>query len=65
MMRCPSNEAIAIESYRKSRVNGADDWCACEIALNQFRHRHPEASAEYANTFLAQALTGLRLPLSD
>jgi len=65
MTRRPSNEAIAIESYRKSRDNGADDWSACEIALDQFRRRHPEASAEYANTFLDQALMGFRLPLRD
>jgi len=65
MTRRPSSEAIVIESYRKSRDNGADDWSACETALDQFRHCHPEASTEYANTFLAQALADLRLPVSD
>lgn len=65
MMRRPSSQAIVIEAYRKSRDNGADECSACEIALEQFRRRHPEASAEYANVFLAQTLANVRSPGSD
>jgi len=65
MTRHPSSEAIVIKAYRTSRDKGADEWSACEIALGQFRRRHPEASAEYANTFLAQALANVRLRMPE
>jgi len=48
-----------IDAYRQSRRAGLDEWTACEAALAEFRMRHPEASVEYANIFISQALAKL------
>ncbi|MGK9171017.1 hypothetical protein KXR53_32275 [Inquilinus limosus] len=53
-------EMLVIEASRQSRWAGLDGWTACEAALVEFRSRDPEASVEYANAFISQALA--RLP---
>lgn len=55
-----STETMVITAYNESRGAGLDEWTACEAALAEFRSRHPEASIEYANIFISQALATLQ-----
>jgi len=57
--RRASTEALVIDAYRQSRGAGLDEWTACDAALAEFRMRHPEASIEFANSFISQALAKL------
>jgi hypothetical protein len=52
----PSTSEIVISTYETLRSAGADEWTACDGALEAFRKRHPEASADLANTFIADVL---------
>jgi hypothetical protein len=61
----PSTEILVIEAYRQSRGAGLDEWTACEAALAEFKVRHPEASVEFANTFISHALATLGPRTSD
>ena len=61
----PSTEILVIEAYRQSRGAGLDEWTACEAALAEFKVRHPEASVEFANTFISRALATLGPKTSD
>jgi len=61
----PSTEILVIEAYRQSRGAGLDEWTACEAALAEFKVRHPEASVEFANTFISHALATLGPRASD
>lgn len=45
-----------LAAYRSSRNAGADEWTACDKALEVFRRAHPEASADFANTFVSDVL---------
>jgi hypothetical protein len=45
-----------ISAYETRRAAGADEWTACDAALDAFRRRHPEASSDLANTFIADVL---------
>jgi hypothetical protein len=51
-----SISARVVAAYRSSREAGADEWTACEKALEVFRRTHPDASADFANTFVSEAL---------
>lgn len=51
-----STSALVISAYETHRAAGADEWAACDAALEAFRKRHPEASSELANTFIADVL---------
>ena len=51
-----SISARVVAAYRSSREAGADEWAACEKALEVFRRTHPDASADFANTFVSEAL---------
>ncbi|MBW8729155.1 MAG: hypothetical protein JF625_28905 [Inquilinus limosus] len=51
-----SISARVVAAYRSSREAGADEWTACEKALDVFRRVHPDASADFANTFVSEAL---------
>lgn len=59
-LRPATTEILVIDAYRQSRGAGLDEWSACEAALAEFRNRHPEASIEYANGFIARALATLQ-----
>jgi len=52
----PSTSDIVITAYESRRAAGADEWTACDAALDAFRKRHPEASSDLANTFIADVL---------
>ncbi|WP_342238736.1 hypothetical protein [Inquilinus sp. OTU3971] len=52
----PSTSDIVISAYEARRAAGADEWTACDAALEAFRRRHPEASSDLANTFIADVL---------
>jgi hypothetical protein len=52
----PSTSDIVISAYETRRAAGADEWAACDAALDAFRRRHPEASSDLANTFIADVL---------
>ena len=52
----PSTSAIIVLAYEQKRAAGADEWTACEAALDAFRERHPEASADLANTMISDVL---------
>lgn len=56
---------LILQAYRSQRARGADEWTACEAALTAFRERHPEASAEFANMFVADRLRELELTPSE
>ena len=45
-----------LAAYRSSRKAGHDEWSACEAALEVVRRAHPEASADFANTFVSDVL---------
>ncbi|MGO1077364.1 hypothetical protein ACTOWL_17610 [Inquilinus sp. CA228] len=45
-----------VAAYRSSREAGADEWTACEKALDVFRRVHPDASSDFANTFVSEVL---------
>lgn len=45
-----------LAAYRSSRDAGADEWSACETALDVVRRAHPEASPDFANTVLSTVL---------
>jgi hypothetical protein len=51
-----STSARVVAAYRSSREAGADEWAACEKALDVFRRTHPDASADFVNTFVSEAL---------
>lgn len=51
-----STSALVISAYETRRAAGADEWTACDAALEAFRKRHPEASSDRANTFIADVL---------
>ncbi|WP_342236040.1 hypothetical protein [Inquilinus sp. OTU3971] len=51
-----SISARVVAAYRSSREAGADEWTACEKALEVFRRAHPDASADFANTFVSDVL---------
>jgi hypothetical protein len=54
-----SNSSISahvLAAYRSGRRAGLDEWTACEKALEAFRMAHPEASSEFANTFVSDVL---------
>lgn len=51
-----SISARVVAAYRSSREAGADEWTACEKALEVFRRVHPDASADFANTFVSEVL---------
>jgi len=48
--------ARVLAAYRSSREAGADEWTACDKALEVFRQMHPEASSDFANTFVSEVL---------
>jgi hypothetical protein len=48
--------ARVLAAYRSSRKAGADEWTACDKALEVFRLAHPEASSDFANTFVSDVL---------
>ena len=50
-------EAMVVQTYRTARSAGADEWSACDAALQTFLARHPEASAEFANLTVARILS--------
>jgi len=45
-----------LAAYRSSRKVGADEWTACDQALEVFRQAHPDASSDFANTFVSEVL---------
>ena len=51
-----SIRARVLAAYRSSREAGADEWTACDKALEVFRQTHPEASSDFANTFVSEVL---------
>ncbi|WP_225771534.1 hypothetical protein [Inquilinus sp. Marseille-Q2685] len=51
-----SISARVLAAYRSSRKAGADEWAACDKALEVFRRAHPEASSDFANTFVSDVL---------
>ena len=51
-----SISARVLAAYRASRKAGADEWTACDKALEAFRLAHPEASSDFANTFVSDVL---------
>ncbi|MGK9167740.1 hypothetical protein KXR53_15650 [Inquilinus limosus] len=51
-----SIRARVLAAYRSSRDGGADEWTACEKALEVFCRAHPDASADFANTFVSEVL---------
>jgi len=51
-----SISARVLAAYRSSRKAGADEWTACDKALEVFRLAHPEASSDFANTFVSDVL---------
>ena len=51
-----SISARVLAAYRSSRKAGADEWAACDRALEVFRRAHPEASADFASTFVSDVL---------
>lgn len=55
-MSASSIGADVLAAYRSSRKAGADEWTACDQALEVFREAHPDASADFANTFVSEVL---------
>jgi vacuolar-type H+-ATPase subunit B/Vma2 len=51
-----STKHQVLAAYQSSRQAGDDEWTACEKALLAFARQHPEASSEFANTFISTAL---------
>jgi len=51
-----SISARVLAAYRSGRRAGLDEWTACEKALEVFRLAHPEASSDFANTFVSDVL---------
>jgi hypothetical protein len=51
-----SISARVVAAYRSSREAGTDEWTECEKALEVFRRAHPEASSDFANTFISDVL---------
>jgi hypothetical protein len=51
-----SISACVLAAYRSSREAGADEWTACDEALQAFCRAHPEASSDFANTFVSEVL---------
>ena len=51
-----SISARVLTAYRSSREAGADEWTACDDALQAFSRVHPEASSDFANTFVSEVL---------
>ena len=51
-----STKHHVLAAYQRSRQAGDDEWTACEKAVVAFVRRHPEASSEFANTFISTAL---------
>lgn len=51
-----SISARVLTAYRSSRKAGADEWTACDKALEVFRQAHPDASSDFANTFVSEVL---------
>jgi len=51
-----SISARVLAAYRSSREAGMDEWTACDRALEVFRRAHPEASSDFANTFVSEVL---------
>jgi hypothetical protein len=57
MSRSASSISLRVlAAYRTSREAGADEWSACETALDVVRRAHPEASPDFANTVVADIL---------
>ncbi|OWJ65682.1 hypothetical protein [Inquilinus limosus] len=57
MSRSASSISLRVlAAYRSSREAGADEWSACETALEVVRRAHPEASPDFANTVVADVL---------
>jgi hypothetical protein len=55
-MSASSIGADVLAAYRSSRKAGADEWTACDQALEVFRQAHPDASSDFANTFVSEVL---------
>ncbi len=59
-----STKHQVLAAYQRSRQAGDDEWTACEKALLAFARQHPEASSEFANTFISSALRERYAPSS-
>jgi hypothetical protein len=57
MKKAYTTERRVLEAFHTTRARG--EWAACEAALNEFRRLHPEASAEFAETYISQTLSSI------
>lgn len=56
---------LVVATYLRQRQAGADEWSACDAALDAFREKHPELSAEFANQYVADRLGDLEPSRSE
>jgi hypothetical protein len=57
MTRKITTETYVLQAFHNGRGQG--EWAACNAALKEFQRLHPDASAEFAEAYIARTLSSI------